>query len=281
MSQLTTQFFGNTTILVTDGASSILIDGYFSRVPLVGLLGRVRPDEARIQRCLQRAGIGRLDLVAVSHSHIDHALDAPVVAERTGALLGGSASMRQIAIGYGTGETNFLEFHNGEAVVIGDFTLTPIETPHSTGDRNPGEITVPVTLPARVKDFRSGSCFSFHIAHPLGNVMMQTSANFLPGALLEYPSDLIYLAAGGAGHRDHRWRHHYWDETVVATGASTVIPVHWDRFWLSLDAPLVPLPRVLDRLDATLVDWQVRANASHLDLHTQDPWTVEQVYASH
>jgi L-ascorbate metabolism protein UlaG (beta-lactamase superfamily) len=84
MADVQTLFLGTSTVLITDGESSILVDGFLSRPSLRRLLTGVRPDEAAIGAALRRAGIDRLDVVAVSHSHVDHALDAPIVADKTG-----------------------------------------------------------------------------------------------------------------------------------------------------------------------------------------------------
>ena len=81
-----TTFLGVSTVLVDDGETALLTDGYFSR-PSMGrvLLGRLTPDEARIDAALHRAGIDRLAVVAPVHTHFDHALDSPAVVRRTGA----------------------------------------------------------------------------------------------------------------------------------------------------------------------------------------------------
>ncbi|MNS59741.1 hypothetical protein D3C72_927070 [compost metagenome] len=44
----------------------------------------------------------------------------------------------------------------------------------------------------------------------------------------------------------------YWRDTVTATGARLVIPIHWDDFSRSLDQPLRPFPYAVDRFDQTM-----------------------------
>jgi len=281
MSQLKTVFFGASTILVSDGTSSILVDGFFTRPPLLKLFTKISPDEATIDRALVRAGIQSLEMVVVSHSHADHALDAPIVAQKTGALLAGTESTRMIALGYGVGDTNFVPLADGIPRKVGVFTVTPIRALHSENDRYPGEISTPVKLPAKTSAFRTGGCFSFHFDHPEGRILVHPTANFIPGALDDYPSDVIFLGAGGAGLQDQRWRNRYWDETVVATGAYTVLPIHWDRFWRPLEEPLRPLPKSMDVLEDTIIDWQIRANAAHLDLRMPQPCVEDLVRVRH
>lgn len=94
-------FRGVSTVLLDDGDTAALTDGFFSRPNIVSTLARpIRPDARRISAALHRAGITQLAAVFVAHSHFDHALDAPRVAARTGAQLLGSEPTAQIAAGY-------------------------------------------------------------------------------------------------------------------------------------------------------------------------------------
>ena len=61
------------------------------------LLGKIAPDVDAIERGLARNGVDeQLAAVFPVHSHYDHAMDAPEVARRTGALLLGSESTANI-----------------------------------------------------------------------------------------------------------------------------------------------------------------------------------------
>lgn len=270
-------FLGTSTVLVSDGTTSILVDGYFSRLPLRRLLTSARPDERAIDWALRRAGIDRLDLVVVAHSHIDHALDSPVVADKTGARLAGSPSTRMIAAGYGLGVETFVPLVAGEPLAVGAFSLTPVHAVHGTDDRYPGTIDEPLTLPAKASQFRTGDCYSFHFDHPAGRVLVHASANFVPGALDAYPTDVLYLGTAGAGRLNNAWRDHYWTETVVATGAQLVLPVHFDRFWRPLAKPLKPMPSSTDNLSLTFAGWTARAHGARIDFRMPEPFARETV----
>lgn len=272
-----TRFGGVSNVLISDGRSTILVDGYFSRPSLVRMtLGRIRPNPQRIERALARLDAAHIDSVLVSHSHADHALDAPVVAERTGAELAGTPSTRMIATGYGLATVPFRELRHGESFDVGRFTVTPLRALHSDGDRVPGEIEEPLRLPARMQDFKTGGCFSFHVAHPHGTVFVHPTANFVPGALAHHRADVVYLGAGSAGKKGSGWLEQYWSETVGTLGAGAVRPVHWDAFWRSLDRPLRRLPRQLDDLDATLASFR-RLAGEHVDVALPALWAAEPV----
>lgn len=178
-SRLETAFAGVSNVLVTDGDTTLLVDGFFSRPSLPRLVAtRLAPDRERVAHALGRLHVDRLDAVLVSHTHVDHALDSPLVAARTGARLLGSASARMIAVGFGL-DVPFDQMRDREPVTVGRFTVTPVHALHSDGDRAPGEITEPLISPARLHGYRTGGCFSLHIAHPDGTVFVHPTANFV------------------------------------------------------------------------------------------------------
>ncbi|MFC0452562.1 MBL fold metallo-hydrolase [Rhodococcus jostii] len=85
-------FLGVSTVLLSDGETAVMTDGFFSRPPLLrSVLRPLRPDRAAIDRALARVRTDRLAAVLVAHSHYDHALDSPIVAQRTG----GNSSVRR------------------------------------------------------------------------------------------------------------------------------------------------------------------------------------------
>ncbi len=51
--------------------------------------GKVSPSAERVDGCLARANVSRLTAVIPVHTHIDHAMDSALVADRTGAQLVG------------------------------------------------------------------------------------------------------------------------------------------------------------------------------------------------
>ena len=83
---LTVTWAGVTTLLIDDGESALMTDGFFSRPSLLAVgLRRLTPSAPRIDGCLSRLGVQRLEAVLPVHTHFDHAMDSAVVAERTGA----------------------------------------------------------------------------------------------------------------------------------------------------------------------------------------------------
>ncbi len=57
---------------------------------------------------------------------------------------------------------------------------------------------------------------------------------------------------GQLGHRPRKYLTEYWDQTVRAVGAKTVIGIHWDDFFRPLSQPLRALPFAADDLDFSM-----------------------------
>ena len=97
---------GVTTLLVDDGSSALMTDGFFSRPGLAAVgLGQIAPSASRIDGSLERLGVDRLEAVLPVHTHFDHAMDSAVVAQRTGARIVGGRSAVQVGIGGGLPKT--------------------------------------------------------------------------------------------------------------------------------------------------------------------------------
>ncbi|GAA3390582.1 MBL fold metallo-hydrolase [Cryptosporangium minutisporangium] len=254
-SPLTVTFLGVATLLVDDGTTAMLTDGYFSRPGLLKVgLGRIAPDVARIDRELAAAGVSQLAAVAPVHTHFDHVLDSAVVAERTGATLVGGRSTANVGRGAGLAEDAVRIATPGEPLEFGPYTVTLVESHHCPPDRYPGEIAAPLRPPARASAYRCGEAWSTFVTHrPSGRrLLVQGSAGFVPGALRGYRAEVVYLGVGQLGLRPDAEIRQYWDETVRQVGAERVVLIHWDDFFRPLDQPLRALPYAGDDLDVTM-----------------------------
>jgi len=266
-------FLGVSTLLFDDGDTALLTDGFFSRPGLLRVVGRpLRPDPVRISAGLRRAGIADLAAVLVAHSHYDHALDAPAVAQRTGALLVGSPSTRQIALGHGLPADRFVPAPVASPLRIGSFTVTAVTSLHSHPDRFPGTIDAPVIIPARAGRYRTGECYSFHIGHSTGSLLVHASANFRPGALADVRADTVFLGIGQLGRADDGFRSSYWDEVVVAVRPRRVVPIHWDNLTRPLTPRVRPIPWPLDNHRRTMAWLKTACADAGIELLMPTPW---------
>ncbi len=243
---LIVRFTGTSTLLFSDGETDWMIDGWFSRPgPLEVAFGRIEPDLAAIERGLARNGVERLAAVIPVHSHYDHAMDAPEVARRTGALLVGSESTANIGRGWGLEESRIRVARDREPMQLGRFTVTLIESRHfqfpdpAVRERALGDprIAEPLVPPVRMWDYRLGKAYAVHVSHPRGSWLVQGSAGWVEGGLEGYRADTVFLGTGGLGTQTEEYRERYWEETVTRVGAKRVIPIHWDSLTGPIEGP--------------------------------------------
>lgn len=278
---LSVTFLGVTTLLVQDGTSAVMTDGFFSRpsLPSVGLR-RLSPHPGRIDAALTRAGVSALDALIPVHTHFDHAMDSAVVAARTGARLVGGPSAVNIGRGGGLPDDRIHQVSSGVPAAAGSFTLTPVASHHCPPDRYPGDIEAPLTPPAKAAAYRCGESWSLLLEHTGGRTaLIQGSAGFVPGALAGRSAEVAYLGVGQLGVQDEDYIRAYWRETVETVGARRVVLIHWDDFFRPLDRPLRALPYLGDDLDATMAVLGPLAARQGVPLHfptlwrREDPWS--------
>ena len=274
-SELTITWLGVSTLLIDDGSTAVLTDGFFSRPSLARVgLGRIAPSKARIDGCLARLGVQRLSAVLPVHSHYDHVLDSAVVAARTGALLIGGASTAHVGRGHGLPDERIAVAVPGDPLLVGDFEVTLVESQHCPPDRYPGEITAPVHPPVRVSAYRCGETWSTLVSHRRTGrrCLIQGSAGYRVGALAGHRAEVAYLGLGQLGLQPESYLRQYWQETVRAVGARTVIGIHWDDFFRPLSKPLRALPYAVDDLDVSLRVLGALAAEDQVALHLPNVW---------
>ncbi len=282
-STLSVTFLGVASVLVSDGPSAILTDGFFSRPSLVKVgLGRIAPDLPRIEACLARAGIERLDAVLPVHCHYDHGLDSAVVADRTGATLVGGESTANIGRGHGLPEEQILVARSGDTHALGAFDVTLIESHHCPPDRFPGTIDHPLKPPARAKAYRCGEAWSLLVHHrPTGRrTLIQGSAGWIDGALSGQQAEVAYIGVGQLGIHDEEYLRTYWSQSVRTVGARRVVLIHWDDFFQPLDRPLRASAYAMDDLDLVMRVLGELADEDGVELllptvwRREDPWVA-------
>lgn len=271
-------FLGVCTVLLDDGETPILIDGFFTRPPARSvMLGHIAPDRELIAKSLARAGIRRLAAVITVHSHYDHAMDTPEVARQTGALVVGSASTANIARGWGLPEFMIREVADGDELSFGRWQLRVIGSRHATTAVTGGSIAAPLVPPVRATRYEEGGSFTLLLKNGEHRLLVQGSAGFIPGKLSGQPAgaaaaDVVLLGIGALGKLDDAYLADYWREVVGASGARRVIPVHWDDFSLPLDQPLQPAPQLIDDFAHSMRFLIARGQAEKIDVRLAPAW---------
>jgi L-ascorbate metabolism protein UlaG (beta-lactamase superfamily) len=278
---LSATWMGVATLLLDDGSSALMTDGYFSRPSLAQVAGgKLSPSPARVDGCLARADVSRLEAVVPVHTHIDHVMDSALVADRTGAQLVGGESAANVGRGYGLPEDRLVAAVSGVPIELGAYEITLVQSQHCPPDRFPGVISEPLTPPVKVSAYRCGEAWSTLIQHrPSGRrLLIQGSAGYVKGALDGYRAEVVYLGVGQLGVQPRSYMSDYWTEVVRAVGARRVILIHWDDFFRPLSKPLRAFPYVADDLDVSirLLDELAAQDGVTLQMPTvwrrEDPW---------
>jgi L-ascorbate metabolism protein UlaG (beta-lactamase superfamily) len=284
-SPVTVTWAGVTTLLVDDGESALMTDGFFSR-PTLAAVGtrRISPSPPRIDGCLARLGVTALDAVMPVHTHFDHAMDSAFVAERTGAKVVGGTSAAHLGRGHGLPDDRVVVAIPGEPITLGakeNWEVTLIEGHHCPPDRFPGRITAPVVPPVKTSAYKSGEAWSTVIRHvPTDRRMLVVgSAGYVAGALQGQHADVVYLGVGQLGLQPEQYLVDYWTETVRTVRARRVVLIHWDDFFRPLHQPVRALPYVADDLDVSMRVLLGLARDDGVALHLPtlwrraDPWS--------
>jgi L-ascorbate metabolism protein UlaG (beta-lactamase superfamily) len=249
---ITVRYTGTATLVFSDGETTWMTDGWFSRPkPLRVLFGKIEPDLDAITKGLERNEVTNLAAVFPLHSHYDHAMDAPEVAKRTGAMLLGSESTANIGRGWGLPEKQIRVVADREPIALGKFTVTPVESRHfqfpdpvmaarALGDP---EIDAPLTPPVTAFDYRVGKAYALHVAHPKGTWLILGSAGYVEGALEGYDADVVFLGVGALGSQTDAYRESYWNEAIDRTNPTRVIPIHWDSLTGPAEGPFTGMVR--------------------------------------
>jgi L-ascorbate metabolism protein UlaG (beta-lactamase superfamily) len=239
-------WMGISNLIISDGETTLITDGFFTRIPSDPQSGKIEPNRPVIESALAGLGVDKAAAVMVVHSHFDHSLDAPVVAEITGAILLGSESTANIGRGLDLAEDKIRVVVPGEPLPFGNFTVTFFQSLHwLLPDRNASRptdnvIDEPLVPPADFAEYKLGEVYSILLEHPAGNILIQGSAGYIEGALDDVQADIVMLGTGGLGDLPAQEQEDYFREIVTATGATSVFPVHWEFMWTPLSEPFRP-----------------------------------------
>ncbi|MBX2877400.1 MAG: MBL fold metallo-hydrolase [Saprospiraceae bacterium] len=257
-SAVTAQFAGVSTLLLSDGETTILTDGYFSRPGALQVgFGKIEPDEEDVKWGVKRLGITTLDVILVVHSHFDHAMDAPIVSKLTGAPVYGSASTANICRGLDLPEQQIRLLEENKPLQFGKFRVTPILSKHyefpnpkvreaALGGNQ--EITEPLVPPVKQDAYKMGGAYTFYFEHPFGNFLLQSSAGWKEHALDSIKADLVFLGVGGLGAQTEAYQSEYFRQIVDQLAPKEVILIHWDALTGAVQEPLQGEVWLIDKL---------------------------------
>ena len=125
-------FLGTTTLLFDDGRDQVFFDAHMTRPSLFKYIcGSDVTNTSLVDEMLALHHVDRLRALFISHTHHDHVMDAPFIANRTGATLYGSSSALNVARGGDVPEGQLVQFQPNETYRVDGFSIKVIPSIHS------------------------------------------------------------------------------------------------------------------------------------------------------
>lgn len=247
------QWLGTAGFAVEHDGRTLLVDPYVTRASLARcIVAPLRPDVSAIAQYVPRA-----DAIVLGHTHFDHALDAPLIARRTGARVFGSRSAAALcrAQGVPAERVEDVQGEPGQAPIereVGPFHLRFVPSAHSRFalGRVPfaGEITDCSDVPMRADAYRCGAVFGVEIRVAGRTLYHLGSAELVDASIEVKHVDLLLMCvAGWNAGRDVPER------VARRLDPGAVLLSHWDDFLRPLGSrvralPAMQLPRLVERL---------------------------------
>jgi L-ascorbate metabolism protein UlaG (beta-lactamase superfamily) len=241
---------------ITDGHSIVLVDPFFSRQPLPADPNATLASDPDV---VARYAPAKADVIVVGHSHVDHVLDAPAVALRTGAALIGSRSTARYALASGVPEDRVTAIEGGEDLALGAVSIRVIPSLHSEilGAHIGDEVPVDAKPPLTKAQFGEGGTFAYLIRIGGAQVLAFDTANFVEREIEGLRPDVAIVAPGA---RDKI--HDYACRLMRALGEPpVVIATHFDAW----QTPIATEPPLDDdtRADLNAFEAEIHACAPH------------------
>jgi L-ascorbate metabolism protein UlaG (beta-lactamase superfamily) len=258
-SPVSLKYFGTAGWEISDGKTVVLIDPYLSRLRHVipnadTLVTDTRPmftndDVARTDTSVVDAHIQRADFILITHSHLDHAMDMPYIAGKTGATVIGTESTYNLARAYGVGGDKLMLVRGGEDYELGALSIRVIPSLHGVLrnapflQRDPNAPLPPAVFsrdakaPVRLRDFVEGGTLAYLIRIGGRKILVFGSMNYIEREIEGLRPDVALVGA----MPERREIHDYMGRLMRASGyPALVLPTHWDRFNVTYDVSQEP-----------------------------------------
>lgn len=243
---LTFRYFGAAGWEIAASSSSsdepivVLVDPYLTRAkygdPASWDPNDTRPSYTRADTLFSdtaviEAQIGRADFILVHHSHPDHVMDVPYIANRTGAIVIGHESTTNIMRAYGVPNSQLITVRGGEDYDFGDVSIRVIPSLHSPlNDKRYYQSDVVeegATRPLRINQLVEGGSLMFMVRLAGHQVITMGSMNFIEREMEGLRPD-IALVGAAPSHLEIR---EYTTRLMrLLSFPKVVMPSHADNF---------------------------------------------------
>jgi L-ascorbate metabolism protein UlaG (beta-lactamase superfamily) len=189
---MTLTYLGVAGWQLTDRDHVLLVDPYFSRVHVESGTQTLSPDAAAIEAHAPP----RADVILVGHSHYDHLLDVPAIAERTGAAVVGTESTANVLRAAGVTDDRITVARGGESLRFGPFSIQVVRGLHSLTGQATGSIPPGVRLPMGADAYAEGGTLQYLVHAEGRSILFIGTANFIEEDLRGIRPDIAVVAVG-------------------------------------------------------------------------------------
>jgi L-ascorbate metabolism protein UlaG (beta-lactamase superfamily) len=226
-------YLGTNGFEFRSGDRALLVDPYFSRINLSDMIfgARIHPDVARIDDGMKHLA-ARADGIVVTHGHVDHLFDVPVIMGKTGACLIASRTAIELAERAGVPNGRCRVITAGEVRYVGPWKIRALAATH---DRVLGKVPFPGEShgngpPRRGGDWVCGEPLAYLIE--IHGVRIYVDSGGTPAILP--PADIgpLDLAILGVALPDSRVR---FADALRRLKPRYVFPSHQDDFFRPLN----------------------------------------------
>ena len=203
-------YLGNAGWQITDGKTIVLVDPYltqFRHPPAPATTGQptdpqtmIAPDTEEIDEKIRRA-----DYILITHGHLDHALDAPYIAKKTGATIIGSETVANLARACDVPDAQIIVVRGGEDYAFGVFSLKVIPSIHSAlfhkhyfSSRLAGNAPPGLKAPLKAGDFVEGQSVAYLLRLAGHEVLAMGSMNYIEREMEGLRPDIALVGANNA-----------------------------------------------------------------------------------